>query len=703
MLKELKLFITGRTLPFTETSGNRPVLFDYFNENSKENYDVLIRNFMNFWGFYEVDSFNYKFNRDTQLTASLRVSSNIITNKQLNYVIILADGEYLLYFIKKSKLLQNNVYQFQLKLDTISTYFWKINSYTTFGVERLNYNINDRDNFWLLNETLSKKDNSIGEITKPFIVAQKPRTPLELIPYSFRQYTSKQLETINDYPKNFVDNGYITTQENTTTLRDEDNSNTIYYNFLHPKHETQILHTLDGLHEVILNSVKVISVVADLASDFKWTDAPIAMFFGAIPYLFNRLIHGAVKVVYKFTFTIVCKTHNRVETLTNKIASPVSLDGFLNNENNKHIVKLLISKPFYPPFVLDNSKLSEIRKTDDNYFPSYITPYFNDKVISEHTLPKIFDRIPMISEIADISLTSWTGDTFKLSPLDIWQDLSYMNFHIYRYNTDEDFLTNITLNTSRTSVSESMINNTFTIKNHIQLSQRYDSKQEFLSSNSNRINLQIRTAIDNFIQDNVKGAGKIASGVAGGDLSKGAGSIIDGATDILFAPINFANKLRSIQSNIDDIASSRSKFKGVKDNLLLATDPKNTRFFNKYGLALILKLPSREMWLKLLNHFYKFGQQVDIYMTLRQIFFFTRDKKFTYFKCFDISALYNYNNELSEEILSDMTNILNNGIHFWAYNVEPDFKLQELKRHDLNNTYFAGEGNAIREEVELYR
>lgn len=709
-MKQINLFLTEQLVPFTEKSGYRPVLFNTDRNTSESEFFNKVNELKHIYDFNLVPNESYTYKRDSLMEAVINIDSKIYDKLYYNYCIIeIVENdkkEIILYYIDKVKVLQNNANRLFLRMDTISTNFWKIPINIKLGVDRLNYDFTNVDNLYLLRETLKNKDESLGDIIKDRRILVKHDEPLILKPFSIRKFTSNETNLLSNY--NFIndrgDDTIITFKSNHDYIKLDDKSHTVIYNYMAPDNIRYFYILYDNKeHKIDRTKLKFDREVGSGLSyedkreyDYGSRYWPISYSYSTwnvknsnlysltthfdkelddfVP-LYSELNSKMSKhVVIRIYYEAFCETHDRSELWFYDM--PVKNEGIFERTLETiapidHVAvkfKTFIEKNFQELFML-RDYISELNIVgQENRLMLY---RLNNFVVNQNKffVPTIFKYIPPISEVSNITLYSWTGKSLPLSAFNFYyfNGKVEINFQDSNLSTSFERKTYIHLTNGLNNVLTSDIDNKHEISNVISIPQRLDSKAEYLSANQNQIEMEKRSLATNAVFGAVNGVLGTASGVArafAGDMS-GAVEATSSTLGIASSLINYSNGLKKIESRINDVGNTRSQYNGGESgDYILLSQKSNTSYFNKNGFNVVYSIPSGELYKKLRYHFKKFGCKLNIYMSLRECFEKTSHEYFSYIRFYDITEFLN-NSKIPQEIIENMATLLYSGIHLW--------------------------------------
>ena len=93
MYKKIKLYLADRLVPFTEVSGNRPILFNSEHQTTKEEYINMVNILKSTFDMYEVKVSDYQYKRDDLIYATININSDKYPKLTYNYCIVEIDDE----------------------------------------------------------------------------------------------------------------------------------------------------------------------------------------------------------------------------------------------------------------------------------------------------------------------------------------------------------------------------------------------------------------------------------------------------------------------------------------------------------------------------------------------------------------------------------------------------------------------------------
>lgn len=700
MYKNIKLYIAGDVVPFTEISGNRPVLFNTSKATTYDEFKSYIDKFKKQFNFLEVATGDYQYKRDSLIEATINLETTKFPKFTYNYCIVEFDDEILVYYITKIKAIQNNVNRLFLKLDTISTYFWKIPLDELVEVDRLNYNIGK--NKKLLEQTLKVKDDSIGNIVKDTKIIPKPKKELKLKGYVYRILTSNQIKKVENYGHLPFNDGLTLKYENSKIYKLESNSNQILHSFVAPYNN--ILYFWDNKTYHIYN-----------IDTYK--------FWSSNTYTFGEdAIFDVSEIKYKkklvIKYIMYCIEHKTMENLAIVLYDDeikkfptkkwgVGLELPIGEDTLENIINILQEKNFqelsYIPNIFPQDSFSNIVNGKYLSFINF-SPELKKQV--SYKIPSIFTYIPPIKELVDINLFSWSGTNISVSYFNI-NDNNNLVLDYFRSNGKYEVKTYITFNNGLETIGNSPINNKYEISNMVSISQRVDSKTEYLASNSNQIEMEKKAAKDNAILGVFKGIfsaiGNFFKSFGGGvsNSAKAVGNVVDVASSV----VNYNNKIGMIDARIEDAGNKRSQYNGGETcdiNLLMRNQ--NTKYFDNFGLNVVIQMPSELLYNNLKFHYYKYGCKLLTYLTIEECFDNTFEENFTYIKFNNLSQLY-LSTDIPQEALYWINDILISGIHFWKWKKEnivlPNFSIPPTATYSSNQIYYVATKDGNVEETKL--
>lgn len=724
---QIRVWIAGHSVPFTEKSGSRPVLFNYelasFDREERVKwFKTKLRHFMNNFAFYELSHTEYKYVRNGIIDATINVFlQDRLWNESQNYIIVSIDEQFYMYYVSSYKLLQSNTFSLRLRLDVISTYFWMLNFQVPVNVDRLNYDISGNDK--LLSRTLQVSDDMVKDIEKERTIISKGDSDLVIDSYNVRSLKSSFFEKPgNNQYHHFKNNELVNYQKfNTETYGLEPKSEEILYSYTYP-----------SINDVEQNVVYVSDVNINtkilLKEGGSFVSSPIGWF---IKLFINKGINKdiaystfqSIRIPFTLSSFKFDKFYVKTRILNNtselnedieKWKSSSNVAGYLYvmwiNNNSDVFVKIPqgFRYSFYHTeynykidfqttkdvsFWYTKGKFSE-KDIYSNSFkfkmlkeilePHLFTYKSEFKTKNSFSIPKIFNSIPPIKELVDFKFNSWTGDSIDIRPL---KDFPLTTFNVcyqkYFSITTFEPKTYLSFLNGTSNKSDTLIENKNEIVAHIPIINRFDSKAEYLAANANQIEAQKTGAklevVSGFINGAISGAVAAATGTAK--------SIFNTVAQPINGIMSYANKMIAIQGKLDDVSNSRSSYNGGEsgDSNLLSSE-KHRRVFNKDGFNVSIHLPTGELYRQLKFAYYKYGCKLDSNLWLKECFEATKYKNFTYFKLNDTSNLY-VGVDIPNEAIEYIDDILYNGIHFWrTYN--PVFYIVDNDTYSSNITYF---------------
>lgn len=701
MYKKIKLYLADRLVPFTEVSGNRPILFNSEHQTTKEEYVNMVNTLKSTFDMFEVKISDYQYKRDDLIYATVNINSDKYPKLTYNYCIVEIDDEIVCYYINKINIIQNNVNRLFLKMDVFSTYFWQIDIANNFLVDRFNYVFNKEENRKYFLQTNKVEDDSIGSIVKSTKIVTKPLNK-DMVTYAYRKFTSNQIERLK-YLKHNYNDGYIT--EYDYTSYNIENTSNIYHIFKGPKmNKVYYMMNFDGLNNLVNEPVKILEYNTDIINNHnKISDKFIIIKNGEIFIVqkdeYVQLYYNASKISYNLNIRIVIDIDNiDASSITpTKVLEPDDPSiqpnpipenwhrfTILNFDDNTIISDIYnVTKMFEhynnandinPKLYIGNWKQKGIRNID---------LVINYKPISLYNINYThLENIPMIDKLLEVNLVSWGLNKYSIKYNMLYYD--NLRFRIINKVSSSGvydyifFIDGNAINNNNYYESQPIIN-------YISLEHRFDNKAEYLASHNNQIQTQRKTLYDNRalgITKAIIGVQTSLGGAIAGTLSgrydktsQGLGNAMNSVVDIAGAAINYKNAIRKIDSKIEDVGNTRSGYNdGLQNSSVI--DANHNNLFIEYNL------PSSYMLNTILFHYHKYGYKFLSITNIKDIVKSTYDNKFVYIKVKEWNNAY-LSSEIPYEAQILIEDLMLSGVHFWKdlsmtkYKINPpQFKLK---------------------------
>lgn len=619
----IRVFLEGRLVPFTKISGNRPFLVP----DDTLDFDTSVESFKRQYDFYEVPQGKFHYNRLSVKSATITVDVKsvryLVEDFSNRYVIVHINNDRLLYFVDRMVKRQNNVVEFMLSLDVIATYLHKIPKSNVVTIDRVNYDM--KSNINLLHDTLKYNDESIGLIYKSSLYLPKPNSPIYLNDYSYREYTSNDIANGDIKKFNNID-GYLHKRVKYEKETIEKDSHKTFYGKRSIEPFTYYINKGEERYQIMTDPIgnEPDSNIRDIEN--LWYK-PLFTFEDNLTkvYLEYVIIENGEKKYKSFYYG----------SFSDIRGGHITEKGFRENIINGIIKKYGLIGP---------------RLEGDKSF--YITLEYSKNNVIEYDIPKLFDVIPPIQQLVDFSVISWAGSKINIHPLHI-DFLNYkLKTRLYNSYTNNNFNHYFKIESSVGLNKDIVLDNAYEISLSKDIHTRFDSKEEYLASNRNKLDTDKLFGGINML------LGIVNSGVVGQKL-------FDKLSGAVYSGVGYANKLAKIDSTINDIGNTRSSFIASESDTYLRTENANLFYYNYYGTNLSVQLPGGEMFKILRRHFYKFGYKVNIERTFGELLSLTtHNEKFLYFKLTDTTSLFN-DTTIPNEVMEEINGLFINGVHLW--------------------------------------
>ena len=683
MYKKIKLYLADRLVPFTEVSGNRPILFNSEHQTTKEEYVNMVNTIKSTFDMNEVKISDYQYKRDDLIYATININSDKYPKLTYNYCIVEIDNEIVCYYINKINIIQNNVNRLFLKMDVFSTYFWQIDITNNFLVDRFNYVFNKAENRKYFLQTNKVEDDSIGNILKSTKIVTKPLNK-DMVTYAYRKFTSNQIERLKHLKHNHND-GYIT--EYDYTSYNIENTTNIYHIFKGPRmnkvyYRMPIININSNVPEPIkileynTNKINTHNAISDMFIIIKGgkiftveKDEYVQLYYNAAKIAYNLNIIIALDIDNMDTASIMStKVLGPDDPLKPPNPTPQNWDRItiLNFDVNTIIDNMIdvykIFEYYYnandinPKLYKGNWKQKGIRDID---------LVINYKPISVYNINyKHLENIPMIDKLLDVNLVSWGLNKYPIKYNMLYYDK--LRFRIINKVSSSGvydyifFMDGNAINDNHYYESQPIIN-------YISLEHRFDNKAEYLASHNNQIQTQRKTLYDNRalgitkavigIETSIGSAiGSILSGRFD-KIGQGVGNAMNGVVDIVGHAINYKNAIRKIDSKIEDVGNTRSGYNdGLQNSSVI--DANHNNLFIEYNL------PTSYMLNTILFHYHKYGYKFLSIINIKDIVESTYDNKFVYIKVKEWNNAY-LSSEIPYEAQLLIEDLMLSGVHFW--------------------------------------